>query len=200
MNSLLARSARETAYLTVGLLTSIVAFTVWVTAVTLSLSLAVFIVGLPVMIASAAVFRWTAELDRRNAAFFLGRPVRGRYRRHGPGTLLGRLKATFGDPQTWRDFGWLTLHSVVGFTFGTIALSLVGSVLATATLPLWYWSVPDGVQFGLWTVHTLPLAIASALLAIPLAALTAAALRWLAWTEALLAASLLGPVRRRLDA
>jgi putative sensor protein len=198
MNALLVRSAREAAYLTAGLATSIIAFTVWVTAVTVSLSLALFIVGLPVLLASAVAFRWTAELDRRNASAFLGRPVRGRYRRHGPGTLLGRLRATFADPQTWRDFGWLTAHSVVGFTFGTIALTLIGSLLATAVLPLWYWSIPDGVQFGLWTVDNLPLAIASAFLAIPLGAFTIAALRWMAWTEALMAASLLGPVRRRL--
>jgi hypothetical protein len=200
MNALLARSARETAYLTAGLLTSIVAFTVWVTAVTLSLSLAVFIVGLPVMIAGAAAFRWTAELDRRNASFLLGRRVRGRYQDHRADTLLGRLRATFGDPQTWRDFGWLSMHSIVGFVFGTIAVSLVVSVLGLVTLPVWYWAIPDGVEFGLWNADTLPLAIASALLAIPLAVFTVAALRLMAWTEALMAASLLGPVRRRIAA
>ena len=201
MNSLLARSARETAYLTAGLLTSIVAFTVWVTAVTLSLSLAVFIVGLPVMLASAVVFRWTAELDRRNASFLLGRRVRGRYQDHRADTLLGRLRATFADRQTWRDFGWLSVHSIVGFAFGTIALTLVVSVLGLATLPIWYWSIPDGgVQFGLWTAHSFPLAALSALLAIPLAGITVLALRWMAWTEALIAASLLGPVRRRIAA
>jgi hypothetical protein len=201
MTSLLARSARETAYLTAGLLTSIVAFGVWVAAVTVSLTLAVFIVGLPVMLASAVAFRWTAELDRRNASWFLGRRVRGRYQDHRAGTLLGRLRATFADRQTWRDFGWLSVHSVVGFTFGTIALTLVVSVLGLATLPIWYWSIPDGgVDFGLWHAHSLPLAIASAFLAIPLAAVTMAVLRWLAWTEAFIAASLLGPVRRRIAA
>jgi Putative sensor len=201
MNALLARSARETAYLTAGLLTSIVAFTVWVTAVTLSLSLAVFIVGLPVMLASAVVFRWTAELDRRNASFLLGRRVRGRYQDHRADTLLGRLRATFADRQTWRDFGWLSVHSIVGFAFGTIALTLVVGVLGLATLPIWYWSIPDGgVDFGLWHAGNLPLAIASAFLAIPVAGITVLALRWMAWTEALIAASLLGPVRRRIAA
>jgi hypothetical protein len=196
MNALLVRSAREAAYLTAGLVTSIVALTVWITAVTLSLSLAVFIVGLPVMLASAVVFRWTADLDRRNVSAFLGRAVRGRYQDHRADTLFGRMGATFRDPQTWRDLGWLTVHSIVGFTFGTIALSLIGSVIGLATLPFWYWALPDGAQFGLWTADTLPLAIASAFLAIPLAAFTVAALRGLAWTEALLAARLLGPVRR----
>jgi Putative sensor len=199
MNAILARTGREAAYLTAGLLTSIVAFTVWVTAVTLSLSLALFIVGLPIMMASAVVFRWVAELDRHNVSFFLGRRVRGRYQDHRSETLFGRLGATFRDPQTWRDFSWLTVHSIVGFVFGTIALTLVGSVLGLATLPLWYWALPEGAQFGLWSADTLPLAIASAFLAIPLAGVTVVALRWMAWTEALIAASLLGP-RRRLAA
>jgi hypothetical protein len=199
MTSLLARAARETVYLTTGLLTSIVALSVWIAGVTLSLTLAVFIVGLPIMLLTAAAFRWTAELDRRNASFLLGRRVRGRYQDHRADTLPGRLKAVFNDPQTWRDFSWLSVHPFIGFAFGTVAVTLVASVLGLATLPIWYWAIPDGgVDFGLWHADTLPLAIASAFLAIPLAAVTVAALRWLAWTEALIAASLLGPVRRRI--
>jgi hypothetical protein len=195
MNAILIRSGREAAYLTAGLLTSIVAFTVWVTALSLSLSLALFIVGLPIMIASAVAFRWVAELDRRNVSFLLGRRVRGRYQDHRADTLFGRLAATFRDPQTWRDFSWLTVHSIVGFAFGTIAVTLIGTVLGLATLPAWYWALPDGAEMGLWSADTLPLAFATALLAIPLAAVTVILLRWMAWTEALLAAGLLGPRR-----
>ena len=66
------------------------------------------------------------------------------------------------------------------------------SVLGLATLPLWYWAIPDGgPQFGLWTAHSFPLAVLSALLAIPLAFVTVGIVRVLAWTEALLATSLL---------
>jgi hypothetical protein len=195
MNAILVRSGREAAYLTAGLLTSILAFTVWIACVTLSLTLAVFIVGLPIMLASAYVFRWTAELDRHTVSLFLGRRVRGRYQDHRADTFLGRLAATFRDPQTWRDFSWLTVHSLLGFAFGVAALSLIGSVLYLAALPLFYWALPEGAQFGLWTADTLPVAIASALLAIPLAAVTALLLRWMAWTEALIATALLGPRR-----
>jgi Putative sensor len=196
MTSLLLRSGRETAYLTAGLLTSVLAFAVWIAAVTLSLSLALFVVGLPVMLASAIVFRWSAELDRRNAEFFLGRPVRGRYRDHRAATFFGRLAATFKDPQTWRDFSWLTVHSIVGFAFGVIAVSLVASVAGLAVLPVWSWALPDGVDFGLWNADTLPEACASAFLAIPLGVVTVFALRWMALAEAYLAVALLGPFRR----
>jgi hypothetical protein len=199
MNALLLRSGRDTAYLTVGLATSVVAFGVWVTMLTLSLSLAVFMIGLPVMLASAVAFRWTADLDRWNASFYLGRRVCGRYRDHRAGTLLGRLAATARDPQTWRDLGWLVAHSFVGFAFGVVAVTLVACVIGIAALPLWYWSIPDGLQFGLWTVDSLPLALISAPLALPLAVVTYVLLRWMALTEALMATSLLGP-RQRLPA
>ena len=41
----------DMAYLTVSLLTSILAFAVWVTALSISLSLAIFIIGIPVALA-----------------------------------------------------------------------------------------------------------------------------------------------------
>jgi hypothetical protein len=197
MTSILVRTGREAAYLTAGLVTSVIAFAVWIAAVTVSVSLAVFIVGLPCMIVSAIVFRWVSELDRRNASWLVGRPIRGRYQDHRAETLFGRLRATWRDPQTWRDFSWLSIHSVLGFAFGVAALTLVACVVGAATLPLWFWSIPDGVQYGLWTVHSFPVAVATAFLAIPCAAATIVLLRWMAWTEALLAASLLGPRRVR---
>jgi hypothetical protein len=195
MNAILVRSGREAAYLTAGLLTSIIAMTVWITMLTLSLSLAVFIVGLPIMLASAYVFRWAADLDRFSVSLFLGRQVRGRYQDHRADTFFGRLAATFRDAQTWRDLSWLIVHSVVGFGFGVVAVSLVASVVGTAALPLWYWSIPDGVDWGIVNIDTLPEAIAAAFLALPLGAITIVLLRWMAWTEALIATALLGPRR-----
>ena len=73
----LDRTARDAAYLTCTLLTSIAAFAVWVAALTLSLTLGLLIIGLPVVLGAAYVMRWTAELDRQNAALVFGRPVRG---------------------------------------------------------------------------------------------------------------------------
>jgi hypothetical protein len=188
----LDRTARDAAYLTLGLLTSVLAFSVWVAAVTLSLTLAILIVGLPVIIGSAYVMRWTAELDRQNAALVFGRPVRGAYRSHRGGSLGTRLLNTVRDPQVWRDLAWLITHSIVGFAFGVIALSLVASVGALATLPLWYWSIPGGAEFGLWDAASLPLAFASALLAIPLAFVTVWVMRGMAKLHASLAVELLG--------
>ena len=188
----LQRTARDTAYLLLAFLTSIAAFTVWVAALSLSVSLAILIVGLPVVIGSAYVIRWTAELDRRNAALVFGRPVRGAYRSHRGRSLGGRVLAVLRDPQVWRDLAWLITHSVLGFAFGTLAITLVASVAGLAALPLWYWSIPDGVEFGIWNVHSLPWALVTAVLAVPAWLVTVWLLRGMAKLHASLAAELLG--------
>jgi hypothetical protein len=188
----LDRTARDTLYLTLGLLTSVLAFGVWIVAVTLSVTLAILIVGLPVIIGSAYVMRWTAELDRQNAALVFGRPVRGAYRSHRGESLGRRVLITVRDPQVWRDLAWLITHSVVGFAFGVAAVSLVASVVGTAALPLWYWSIPGGVHFGVWNVNSLPVAFATALLAIPMAYVTVWVMRGMAKFHASLAVEFLG--------
>jgi signal transduction histidine kinase len=186
----LSQAARDTIYLAAGVLTSSLAFAVWVTGLTLSLSLVIFIVGLPVVIASAIAFRWTAELDRRNAAWLLRRPVRAVYRAQGKG-FRGVLRSTLSDPQTSRDFVWLVLHSMLGFTFGCIGLGLVLLVAGVATLPAWYWSLPHGADIGIWHADELWEAFALALLAVPLALVTIGALRVCALAESGLAVALL---------
>jgi putative sensor protein len=187
------RTARDVTYLFLGLLTSVLAFGVWVAALTLSLTLAILIIGIPVIIGSAYVMRWTAELDRQNAALVFGRPVRGHYRSHRGHSIGSRVINTLRDPQVWRDLGWLITHSVLGFAFGVAAVALVAVVGSFATLPIWYWSIPDpGVQMGLWTVDTLPEALGTALLAIPAAWITAWVLRGMAKFHASLAVEFLG--------
>jgi signal transduction histidine kinase len=158
----------------------------------LSLSLIAFVVGLPVAAGTAIACRWTAELDRRNAAWLLRRPVRARYRELGRG-LRGLLRSTLGDPQAWRDLVWLVLHSVIGLAFGCLALATVFGVLAIATLPTWYWSLPHGQpDFGPWRPDTLWNALAVVPLAVPGAFVAVALLRAMAGAESALAVGLLG--------
>jgi len=192
MTNVLARAGRDTAYLTLGLLTSVLAFGVWVAGVTASLTLAVFIVGLPIILITAIAFRWTVELDRRNVALVRDSSLSARYRDHRGQRFVARLRSTLTDGQTWKDLAWLVTHSVVGFGFGVAAVTLVATVLGAAALPAWYWAIPDGIDFGLWTVDTLPEAAATALLAIPAGLVTIGLLRAMAAGESALAAVLLG--------
>ncbi len=188
----LDRTARDATYLIFTLLTSIVAFVVWVAAVTLSLTLGILVIGLPVVLGSVFVMRWTAELDRQNAALVFGRPVRGHYRTWRGRGLFSRVFQTLRDPQVWRDLAWLITHSVVGFAFGVAAISLVVGTIGTAALPLWYWSIPGGYELGLYTVDTLLEAILTAWLFVPLGFITVWVLRGMAKFHASLAVELLG--------
>ncbi len=188
----LARQAgRDLAYLSIGGITAVLAFCVWVTAISVTLSLIVFIIGLPIFLLSVIAFRWTAELDRRNAALLLGRPLRGAYRDHRGETFLARLSSTTRDAQTWKDLAWLIVHSVLGLAFAVIAVSAVASVVAFFTMPLWYWSIPEGVDWGLWNIDNLPLALVATVVSIPSAALTVLINRGMAKAELWLAERLL---------
>ena len=193
------RALLDLRYLATGLGTAVLALALWIAAVTLSLSLAVFVIGLPVMLLSATAFRALADLDRRNAALVLGAPLRGRYRDHGGDAFLARLAATLKDPQTWKDLQWLVVHSVVGLAFGCAAISLVAQLAGLATLPLWFWAPPGGLDWwglsGVWQVDTLWESLLVAPLAIPLGAITVVLLRVMARGEAGLAAALLGEPR-----
>jgi signal transduction histidine kinase len=185
------RGGRDLAYLSIGGVTAVLAFCVWVTAASVVLSLIVFIIGLPLYLLSVIAFRWTAELDRRNAALLLGRPLRAVYRDHRGESFLARLSSTTRDAQTWKDLAWLVVHSVLGFAFAVVAVSLVASVIASALMPAWYWAVSGGVQWGPWTIDNLPLALVSTVLAIPFAAITVFVIRWMAAGELWLAVRLL---------
>ena len=185
------QAGRDLAYLTIGGLTAILGFCVWVTALSVTLSLVIFIIGLPIYLLSVVAFRWTAELDRRNAALLLGRPLRATYRDHRGESFLARLSSTSRDRQTWRDLAWLVAHSFLGYVFGVVAVSSIAFVIGAFLMPLWYWSISGGVEWGLWNIDNLPLALVATVLSIPLAALTMVILRWMAKAELRLAVLLL---------
>jgi hypothetical protein len=70
----------DTLYLLTGLFTSVIAFVVAVTGITLSVTLGMLIVGFPVVLLTFAVCRWFAALERRRAALVLGAPIAAEYR------------------------------------------------------------------------------------------------------------------------
>src|SRR5262245_28787466 len=187
----LKRAGLDALYLTIGLITSVLAFGIWVTGVTVSLVTAVFIIGLPVILVTAIVFRWAADLDRRNAALVLGRQLHGRYRDKTGERFLTRLSTTLRDGQTWKDLAWLVIHSIVGFGFGCAAVASISYVVGTALLPAWYWCLPDGADYGIWRVDSLGEAFLAVPVAIPFAVITVALLRGMAVGEATIAEALL---------
>jgi signal transduction histidine kinase len=188
----LRRLGAEAAYLALGLLTGTLAFAVWIAGVTISLCLAVLIVGLPAVLATFAAFRRLADFERKRAALVLGAPIPSAYRGRG-GSFGQRLLASLTDPQSWKDLAYLGIFGIVGFTWGTVWLAVWGYAIGSLTLPAWWWALPDDATylwFSLDATAELIVAPVIGLVLLPVAVLLQ---RGLAVSQAALARALLAP-------
>ena len=183
----------DAAYLALGFVMACVVFVVWVIGVTLSLSLGLLIVGFPVVIASFYCFRRLADVERHRAALVLGAPIAGIYRQLPQRRVGARLKAAAHDPQRWKDLGYLTLFSWVGFAWGIVWAVMWGVALASLTLPAWWWALPDDAQYMWFTLDTWKETLGAAAIGVALLPLALSLQRPLALSQAYLAKWLLGP-------
>jgi signal transduction histidine kinase len=158
--ALLTRWARDVAFHCTGLVTSVVGFTLWVTGVSVTLGLAVTVVGLLSALAIFWAFRLFARVERRRAALVLRAPIPERYRRCERGAgWFARLRAAAADPATWKDFAWTGICGVLGFALSVVAVSLWGAVAYLISLPIWYWAPSPPPTFGIFDVDTLGTAL-----------------------------------------
>jgi signal transduction histidine kinase len=194
MTGIVRQGWRDLGYQLLALPASILAFALVVAGLTVTLCLAVFIVGLPVALCTFAVFRWTARLERRRAGWALRRRLPEAYRPR-EGRLLRRLSAVLTDPQSWKDVTWLSFAGTFGFAASTIAISVWVWVLGAITLPAWFWVLPPEADTGLIDAESLGMAFvstAAGLAAVPVAYVL---VRWMTEGELLLARLLLSPGR-----
>ncbi len=160
VGAVLSRGGRDLLYLLAILATSILAFCVWVTALSLVLSLLVFVVGVFVWLGSVYVFRWTTWLDRRLAGWERREPIAAVYRQPREPGVMALLRTVTADPQTWKELGWLVLNSVLGFIFAVVSLSVTVLAVAYVLMPAWWWAIPDPstqygtLELGLFTVES----------------------------------------------
>ena len=166
MRPILRTFWRDLAYHLIGLPVTILAFAVVVAGLTVGVTALTVIVGIPLIGAVFAVFRWTARLERRRTAWALGEPVLEAYRPRS-GNSLRRLRIVAGDPQSWKDLAWLTFVGTFGFAASIFAIVAWGTVLGTLVLPAWNWALPNGgADFGLFRADTLGTAFLGAGLAL----------------------------------
>jgi signal transduction histidine kinase len=190
----LHRMGADALYLLTGFGMSIVAFTVWVIGMTLSLTLGLLIVGFPVVLATFWVFRWLADIERRRAALVFGEPLISDYRRPvADRRLAARLKAAAHDPQRWKDVAYHLIFSVVGFIWGTLWLTLWCFVISSITLPAWWWAMPSDAQYVGMTLDTWQQTLGAAAIGVAVLPVTLFAQRGLAASQAGIARWLLAP-------
>jgi hypothetical protein len=159
------RAGRDLGYVLAMLILSTAGFWVLTACVISTVVLLPTVVGVIVGVASAYILRGVTGIDRRLAGWYLGRPIRGRYRRPSAPGVIALVKTVGRDPRTWKDAGWVLGNSVVGLTLGTVALVVTSVTISYLTTPLWWWAVPHPhdnyavLNLGIYTVTSTSLAL-----------------------------------------
>jgi signal transduction histidine kinase len=198
--ALLRQLGLDTVYLALALPMGILTFTVVVTGWSVSLGLAITLVGLPLAMATIYVSRWMAWLERRRAALVLGEPIPGVYR-SPTGGFFSRLKALFSDPSTWKDLGWHLLLLPVGIADFVVVVVAWSASFGLILTPAFWWSLPDSdpTELGLFKVDSWGHAFLAMAIGIVLLPLAAALVRGTAAASGALSRIVLGPSRRQLE-
>jgi uncharacterized membrane protein len=156
-------------YMLLSLATGIFYFTWVVTGLSLTLGLAVLVIGIPFGIAFFASVRGLSLLEGRLVEVMLGErmPRRPAYAQ-SEGTLMARVGAIFSDPRTWSTLCYQLLMLPLGIVYFTLAVTALCLAFAFAALPVvqaieghamvwfndtaWYlplWTLPLTVLAGL---------------------------------------------------
>ena len=138
----LATVGKDFTYLVLGLPVGIAAFTFAVTAFSLSVGLAITLVGLPLFVLTLLASRWIAKLERERARMVIDEPVVAD--RPLSGSTMERSKALLRDRSAWTGAAWSLLMLPIGVAGFTAAITLWSTALGFITSPLWYWATDSG--------------------------------------------------------
>lgn len=196
-------AGRDLAYLLAMLALGVIDYVAWVAGVSITASLLVLVVGVPVWLACVTVFRFTTGLDRRAAGWHRRTRIPAMYREPTGQGLLARARTVTADPQTWRDLGWMVLNSTVGVALATAAITATGLVIGYILTPAYYWALNDPshqyatLNFGIYTVHSIGWAFVTTGLGLVLLPVALWLNHAAATGHARLAAMVLGPASGR---
>ena len=189
---------RSNAYILASFPIGGVTFVYFVTMLSLGTSLLIVWVGIPVLVATVASTKWFARGERRRAGWLLRQPILSLYLPPHRRGMLGYLHTAIGDSAVWKDLLWLLiLLPVFGLCAFTLAVTFWATALGMIFMPVWSWSIPGGIDWGLFTIDTLPEAFAVAPLGLVLFAITIPFTRALALGMGSFGRSLLAPSERR---
>ncbi|MEU7837451.1 MULTISPECIES: sensor domain-containing protein [unclassified Nonomuraea] len=192
---------RAVPYMLVSLAFGVGWFAVLAVAVPFSLILVVLWVGIPLVLLTMFTWRGAAMLERRVLWAALGVRIADPYRarpERGIGAHVGWL---FKDPATWKDLGYLLLLFPLSLVeFVVSALSWVGT-LTLITAPFWH-AQGEVLRFNdTLALDSWPGAVLGTILGFCMLAVTAYAVRGMAWLHGTLAVVLLsGSEEERLRA
>jgi uncharacterized membrane protein len=141
-------------YMLLAMATGTFYFTWVVTGASLSLGLAILIIGIPFLVLFIGATRILALVEGRIVEVMLGErmPRRPLYTdRSLP--LLQRIGAMFTDPLTWGTMLYFLAMLPLGVTYFTVAVTLLATGLAFIAWPfVWWFGSPEyiNVELGGW--------------------------------------------------
>jgi signal transduction histidine kinase len=144
---------KDFAYLQLGLVWGCVGFALLFLGPATAALLAITIIGIPYALGSFYATRWWGDVERRRASLVLGAPIPRPVRRW-EGRLLQRIRAALADPMSWREIVWMPLLFAVGLGFQIAATTAVATALGVLAGPLWMWSIPGGIDWGILVIDT----------------------------------------------
>jgi signal transduction histidine kinase len=142
---------KDLTYITLGLVSGIFGLTWFCCGPITSLALIITLIGIPKLYGDVWITRWWCDLERRRGAL-AGVPLERSQRTWRGDGLLAKLRSALTDPMTWRELVWLALSFGVGTASFVAGLTAWAVGLGFVTLPLWGWSLPDGVEVGVTTI------------------------------------------------
>ncbi len=158
-------------------------FSIVIAAGATAASLAITLIGIPLLAAAAGVVRGCANAERSRLRLVVTEPVRGRYQAVDRPGIIAQASIRWHDRATWRDLSYLAGLWVPLMALDTVVFSLWAWFLGWISLPAWYWAPWlqyhgrrwHGYQLGFWFPHgpdgpgtdgvfidTLPTALAAA--------------------------------------
>ena len=124
------RSWTSLMFMLLSLVTGILYFTVVVTGVTLSLSLSILIIGVPVFVAFIGLTRVLALAEGRLVEAMTGERMPRRAQPPAGGGWIARIGAMLRSPRTWSTLIYQLLMLPLGVLYFTLAMALVAVGLA----------------------------------------------------------------------
>jgi signal transduction histidine kinase len=164
---------RRTLYLLLTFPLGLTWFVVLVVGVSSGVGLAITLIGVVILVVLLLAIRVMADVERALLRALVGVDVTPHYRQPPRPGLWARVTTRLGDPQTWKDVVYLVAQFPLGIVWLVVVSTLWGLAIGLLLAPAWYWSVDGGIDLGLFTVDSVPEAIA----VVPLGAL----LTWIAW-------------------
>jgi signal transduction histidine kinase len=137
------RTWKETGYALVALPLGVAWFTIFLTLLTTSFSLIVFVVGLPLLVMTLWLARIASRVQREVAGALLDARIPGPPAVPESRTGFRRFIAPVLDVSTWRGLAYLLFFSFpIGLGLFIVAVVLWSVALSFVSSPLWYFFIP----------------------------------------------------------